>query len=103
MDELIAKINQLQEDVRILTMESKHILNVDEAATMLNVSKQYIYKLCQKNELPYFISKGGKKYFFERKDLESWMLGTRVSSKKELESKAIDYCMRKPIARRYGT
>ncbi len=60
-------------------------LTINEAATFLNLSPGYIYKLTHRRLLPY--SKPfGKKIFFDRSELLALLKKKRVKTNEELNS-----------------
>ena len=67
---------------------------MNEAASLLNISKTYLYKLVQHREITYYKGKGGKKTYFKREDVISFMLHTRVPSEEELRQEAAAYNVR---------
>lgn len=89
MDEILSQIQQLKEQINLLSIQAKDILNAEEASEFLGLKKSYLYKMCQANEIPHFRSKGGKKIYFKRSDLEDWMLYQKVETKEEIQQKAI--------------
>lgn len=71
------------------------ILNVDEAAKYLTVTKSHIYKLTSQNEIPHY--KRGKKIYFKRAELDEWLTKHRIWTRDEIEQKATDYILRNPL------
>jgi excisionase family DNA binding protein len=65
----------------------KEILTFDEASTFLNLSRGYLYKLTHQRKIP-FSKPNGKKIYFSRPALESWMMGSPVATQEELDIKA---------------
>lgn len=61
--------------------ESKY-LTIEQACTYLNVAKPTLYGYVSNRFIPFI--KKGKKLYFERKELESWLHEGRKSTKKEL-------------------
>ena len=70
------------------------VLDMNEAASLLNISKMYLYKLVQHREITYYKGKGGKKTYFKREDVLSYMLHTRMPSNEELRQEAAAYNVR---------
>lgn len=85
---------QLEELKSILTQQHEKPLCFQEAATYLNVSKSYLYKLTCFNKIPHY-KPNGKKIYFAKSDLDNWILRNRVKSKDELESKVTEYIFKK--------
>ena len=58
------------------------ILSIQEATIFLNLAKQTIYGFTSKNEIPFI--KRGKKLYFRKLDLESWLLEGKRKSNTEI-------------------
>ena len=82
--------NQLEEIKSLLTEQSEKPLPFKEAAEYLGVSKSYLYKLTSFNKISFY-KPNGKKIYFSKSDLDTWILRNRVSSKEEIEVKANSY------------
>jgi len=81
---------QLEELKSILTQQHEKPLCFQEAATYLNVSKSYLYKLTCFNKIPHY-KPNGKKIYFAKSDLDKWILRNRVLSIDEINTKANNY------------
>ena len=75
-------------------LTSKTVLTFDEAAQFSGLSKSYLYKLTSQQRIPHF-KPTGKLVYFNREELEAWLLQNRVSTTEEIEQKAQAYCMKK--------
>ena len=64
---------------------TKEVLTSDEAARYLGFSKSYLYKLTMKLQIPHY-KPMGKIIYFERKELESWMLRNRIYGLRDLQA-----------------
>ena len=65
----------------------KDMLNIDEAAKYLNISKGHMYRLTSNRDISY-TKPNGKNIFFERKELDEWKRRNPVLSQRELERQA---------------
>lgn len=84
------KIMNLQERVEKLEnlcYASKEVLNLEEAADFLGMSKSTIYKMTHLNQLPFF-KPAGKLIFFEKKALLDWVRGAKSMSEEEIRQEA---------------
>ena len=75
------------------TFFTKEVLTSDEAARYMGISKSYLYKLTMRQQIPHY-KPNGKMCYFNRKELETWLQGNRVSTTEEINSRANTYCMR---------
>ena len=87
LQEKVQKLSERVEALENLIYESKQVLNAEEAAVFLGVSKSCLYKMTHKHELPYY-RPNGKYIYFEKVELMKWIHSCRVSSEKEIEEAA---------------
>lgn len=81
-DYIVSKLSALQ----------KEVLTLEEAATFSGLSRSYIYKLTAAGDIPHY-KPNGKHLYFDRKELEAWLLRNRVSTNEEIRGKAEAYCL----------
>ena len=67
----------------------KQVFNTLEASEYLKLSRSHIYKLVHRKEIPYYKSSGGKITYFNRSELDDWMLSSRVATNAEIEARAV--------------
>ena len=84
-------INSISERVTANILEavkqpehSDRLLTIDEAATLLHLSKATVYTKVSKNELP-GVCKQGKRLYFDRQIIIDWIKSGRKTSKAENE------------------
>ena len=85
VDELTRKVDEIYNVIKNLQPQdpAEQYLSVDETAKFLNLSVPTIYSKVARRELPYM--KRGKRLYFARKDLETYLQGGRVKTVRELE------------------
>ena len=83
--ELTRKVDELYNVIKNVQPQDPQdqFLSVGETAEFLNLSVPTIYSKVSKRELPYM--KRGKRLYFNRKDLETYLKGGRVKTVRELE------------------
>ena len=69
------------------------VLNLNQAAEYISLSKSAIYKKTSERNIPHF--KQGKKLYFKRSELDEWLTGQRIKTSAEIEKEADDYIMKK--------
>lgn len=82
-DDLEMRVSALEKQLYIL----KKIFSFEEASKFLNLSRSYLYQLTSKGLIPHYKPQG-KMLYFEREELESWLLQNPVRTKLQLEQKA---------------
>lgn len=70
-------------------MSTKSALTLKEAALLLDISESRLRHMIGENKLPYY--KQGKKTYFKKSDIESWMLQNRYGSASDINSQASTY------------
>ncbi len=84
IEELI--ISKLEKIEQLSMLAAKNVLTLDDAHSLTGISKSTLYKMTSKKEIPH--SKRGNTLYFDRKELENWMLENRVKTVKECEQEA---------------
>lgn len=91
--QLQAAIEQLTGRIELLmTLESqrKAVLNSDEAARYLDISKTHLYTLTSQRRVPYYKPEG-KQIFFKKSELDAWKLRNRHKTDDEIHQAAKQY------------
>ena len=81
-------------DVRLKNIESlllsqKTVLNFDEVTAYTGLSKSYLYKLTCSGGIPCYKPQG-KHIYFNKTEIDNWLLQNRKATNRELENKAIN-------------
>lgn len=88
--EMVAELQQQVERLTDLVERSvsgaPKLMNTDEAAQYLHISKDWLYTLASKKDIPYY--KVGKGLRFDRDELDRWQRKNRTKTKRELASEA---------------
>lgn len=89
--ELTKKVDELYNVIKNVQPQetADQFLTVDETAKFLNLSVPTIYSKVSRRELPYM--KRGKRLYFARKDLETYLQDGRVKTVREIEAEADQY------------
>ena len=80
------------------TVTITEVLNLNQAAEYVSLSKSAIYKKTSERDIPHF--KKGKKLYFKRSELDSWLTSMKIATKDEIDQAATDYIIRKGKFRR---
>jgi len=83
---VLQDLKSSQTELMQLTLLScKKALTTQDAALLLGLSRSHVYKLVHRKEIPYYKSAGGKITYFDRSELDKWMLSCRVRTNDELD------------------
>jgi excisionase family DNA binding protein len=80
------------------TEAGRTIFNLDQVCEYVKISKQSIYKLTGKGLIPH--SKRGKRLYFEKSQIDTWLLENRAGNISDIERKADEYLLTKRRRRR---
>lgn len=95
MDEKIfEKLESIERMLIEQNLLKKEVLNFTETAVYLEVSHSHLYKLTSSGTIPAY-KPNGKKLYFNRKELDTWLLSNKQMSTAEVEEQADNYLMRK--------
>ena len=86
---ILDKLTEIAQKLDEQNMLQKTVLNFNEACKYLDVSSSHLYKLTCNKSVPHFCPQG-KKLYFKREELDSWLQRNRQQTNEELEETAID-------------
>lgn len=75
----------------ILTRENlcqKNVLTFNEALVYIGLSRSHMYKLTSSRRIPHY-KPHGKLIYFDRAELDAWLLQNPVKTKEQLEAEAL--------------
>lgn len=86
-------------DVRLKNIESllllqKTVLNFDEVAAYIGLSKSYLYKLTCSGGIPCYKPQG-KHIYFNKVEIDNWLLQNRKSTTIEIDEMANNHIILK--------
>jgi len=88
--EYVKRIDERQQSIENMILSQKNVLTLSEGATYMGVSESYLYKLTSLRKIPFYKPRG-KMNYFNRLELENWLLQNRITPADEIEAKAITY------------
>lgn len=92
MDNL--KIHERLSRIENLLLSQKKVLNFDEVSEYTGLSKSHLYKLTSAGGIPCY-KPTGKKIYFEKSEIDEWLLRNKKLSQDEIDDKAESYLMRR--------
>lgn len=93
MEQLMRKLEEIEKLILDQTLLQKKVLNMEEASKYLGLSVSHLYKLTSSDSIPYY-KPNGKKLYFNRQELDVWLLRNRSTTKEEIEMEAANYIMK---------
>jgi len=86
-------LKELQEIKNLTLLGAKQALTMNDAALFTGLSKSHLYKLVCFRDIPFYKSSGGKLTYFDRDELNRWMLHRRTKTNEEVEAEALKYAV----------
>jgi excisionase family DNA binding protein len=83
----LEQMNERLERIENLLVLNKTVLNMHEAALLTGLSLSHLYKLTSTGGIPCY-KPTGKAIYFNREELEAWMLRGRKVTVEEIEAAA---------------
>lgn len=80
------------------TPAPRKILSLADFCEYTGLSKQTVYKLTSTQGVPH--SKRGRRIFFDREKVDTWILENQVATHSEIQQQAKEYLLKKPIRQR---
>jgi len=98
-DLIFQKLDNIEKMLKEQNLLKKEVLNFNEAAVYLEVSHSHLYKLTSTGAIPFY-KPNGKKIYFNRQELDNWILKSKHLSVDEINKQADDYIAEKGRVRR---
>lgn len=89
MEEL-KKIDERLKNIESLLLTQKTVLSFNEVALYTGLSKSWLYKLTSTGKISHYKPQG-KQIYFEKAELDRWLLRNRIKTNQELETAASTY------------
>lgn len=68
------------------------IMDIKQLSNYLDLSKSHLYKLTSTNSIPH--SKRGKRLYFDKGIINTWVLENKIWTQDDIEKKATDYLIK---------
>jgi excisionase family DNA binding protein len=91
---ILEKLNSIEKMLTEQNMLRKEVLTFNETAIYLGVSHSHLYKMTSTEVIPSY-KPNGKKLYFNRKELDNWLLSNKQYSQEEIEQQAANYLIKK--------
>jgi excisionase family DNA binding protein len=94
MDEqILNEVLELKKLIAEQNMLNKEVLNFNEAAIYLDVSHSHLYKLAGNGAIPSY-KPNGKKLYFNRHEIDEWLMSKKQFSVDEIKEKASNFTLK---------
>lgn len=87
------QLDERLERIENLLLSQKKVLNFDEVSDYTGLSKSHLYKLTSTGGIPCY-KPTGKKIYFEKSEIDEWLLRNKKLSQDEIDDLAENQIMR---------
>jgi len=94
MEEILRRLEIIEKHVLDQNIILKNVLSFNEASHYLELSQSHLYKLTSTGNIPHY-KPNGKKIYFNREELDQWLLRNRNTTQEEIDKQAADYLIKK--------
>ena len=91
---ILEKLERIEKLLETQQAMQKQVLNFNDACIYLELSQSHLYKLTSTGSIPHY-KPNGKKLYFNRQELDNWLLRNRSNSIDEIEQEAANYLINK--------
>jgi len=96
--QILEKLESIEKMLIEQNMLKKEVLNFNEAAVYIEVSHSHLYKLTSTGTIPVY-KPNGKKLYFNRKELDTWLLSNKQLTVEEIEQQSNEFILKRRRAR----
>jgi len=75
--------------------DSKTVMSINEVIDYIGISKAHCYKLTSAQKIPF--SKRGRKLYFDKNEIDNWLLANPTKTSKQLADEASNYLKSKGL------
>jgi excisionase family DNA binding protein len=86
LEDIAKRLDRLE---TLAALSSKTVLGIKDTAELTGYSVKYLRLLIAKREIPHY--RRGNRLYFNRDEIEDWMMGVRIPTKEEMNIKAMGY------------
>ncbi|MAT39808.1 MAG: hypothetical protein CL946_09415 [Ectothiorhodospiraceae bacterium] len=89
-NQLNSRLNAIEEKLEDLSASQRDVLTFQQAAKYLDFSPSFLYKLTSQGRIPHS-KPNGKRIYFDRRELDRWLLQNPVKTQDEIEADALSF------------
>ena len=88
----IEKIIEKLDNLETVFIQQKTVLNLKEVAAYTGLSISCLYKKTSTGGIPCY-KPNGKHIYFNKNEIDKWLLSNRKATSEEIETAATNYCL----------
>lgn len=86
LEDIAKRLDRLE---TLTALSAKNVLDINDTAELTGYSVKYLRLLIAKRDIPHY--RRGNRLYFNRDEIEGWMMGERIPTRKEMDIKAMGY------------
>jgi len=86
LEDIAQRLERLE---ALVTLSAKEVLDINDVAQLTGYSVKYLRTMIASRDIPHY--KRGNRLFFNREEIEDWMMGERIPTRAEMSVKAMGY------------
>jgi excisionase family DNA binding protein len=86
LEDIAKRLDKLE---MLTALSSKDVLDIKDTSMLTGYSVKYLRLLISQRNIPYY--RRGNRLYFNRAEVEDWMMGERIPTQEEMNIKAMGY------------
>lgn len=86
LEDIAKRLERLE---ALAALASKDVLDVKDTSMLTGYTVKYLRLLIARREIPHY--RRGNRIYFNRDEVEEWMMGERIPTNEEMQIKAVGY------------
>lgn len=86
LEDIAKRLDRLE---TLTALSAKTVLDINDTAELTGYSVKYLRLLIAKRDIPHY--RRGNRLSFNRDEIEDWMMGERIPTNEEIQTKAVGY------------
>ena len=86
LEDIAKRLDRLE---TLTALSAKNVLDINDTAELTGYSVKYLRLLIARREIPHY--RRGNRLYFNRDEIEDWMMGERIPTNEEIQTRAMGY------------
>ena len=86
LEDIAKRLDRLE---ALTALSAKNVLDINDTAELTGYSVKYLRLLIARREIPHY--RRGNRLYFNRDEIEDWMMGERIPTNEEIQTRAMGY------------
>lgn len=86
LEDIAKRLDRLE---TLTALSAKNVLDINDTAELTGYSVKYLRQLIARRDIPHY--RRGNRLYFNRDEIEDWMMGERIPTNEEISIRAMGY------------